>query len=82
MSIENLNLLSDGNIWKKLEQLKDVQDYNNECGTCGKPEILHEGVCTRSEKLTDKEPKEIGKLFRHCFKPIVKMMQEEKYDGR
>ena len=65
MSIENLDLLSDDDLWKKIEKLKDVEDYNEECGTCGKPRILHVGVCIRSEKVTGEELVEIWRLFRN-----------------
>ena len=59
MSIENLDLLSDEDLWEKMKRMKDWKDYNDECDTCGKPKILHVGVCIRSEKVIGKELEEI-----------------------
>ena len=41
MSIENLDLLSDEDLWEKMKRLKDGEEYDEECDTCRKPRILH-----------------------------------------
>ena len=62
----------DDYLWKRIEKLKDVEDYDEECDTCRKPRILHVGVCIRSEKVMIESLIEIWKLFMDRIGRILK----------
>ena len=42
-----------------VERLKDVEDFDKECGMCKKPNLFHAGTCTRSEIVEEDELIEI-----------------------
>ena len=82
MSISNLEKLPDAELKKRVNDLIDVDDWTDECITCGKPDLLHKGTCTRTEK---EPPDELVKLwtdFRKRMKTIVRWDKSERRKDR
>ena len=75
-TIEDLDLLSDDDLYKKIMKLKDDKDYMEECNTCGKPRILHVGVCIRSEKVIGETLEGIWRMFKDRIQPVLKKMRK------
>ena len=48
----------------KVEKLKDIEDFWEECETCKKLKLIHAGACTRSEIVDEGELMEIWRKFR------------------
>ena len=42
--------LMDAELKKKVNELIDLDNWKDECVACGKPDLLHKGSCTRTEK--------------------------------
>ena len=43
----DLTKMTEDEAKKHLNEMIDLDDYNNECKICGLPDLLHRGVCTR-----------------------------------
>jgi len=51
MSLADIKKISDDKLKARLNELIDVNDYVNGCGTCGLPRLLHKGTtCIRSSQ--------------------------------
>ena len=63
---------SDADLVVRVGRLQDVEDYDEECVTCQKPNLLHNGACVRSEKVEEEELLGIWKEFRVRMKVVMK----------
>ena len=69
---------SDAELVVRVGRLQDVEDYDEECATCQKPNLLHNGACVRSEKVEEEELLGIWKEFRIKMKVVMKNVREER----
>ena len=77
MSIVNLETLSNDDLKKHVLSLIDIDDWSDECGACGRPSLLHKGVCTRMEKEPPDVILKVWKEYQARIKVIVKMAKAE-----
>ena len=49
IDIHKMEAVTDEVLAVKVEKLKNIEDYYEECETCRKPNLIHAGPCTRSE---------------------------------
>ena len=59
----------------KVEELKDIEDFLEECEICKKPNLIHAGACTRSQILDGDELKDIWREFRIQMKKVMKIVR-------
>ena len=69
---------TDANLVVRVGRLQDVEDYDEECATCQKPNLFHNGACVRSEKVEEEELLGIWKEFRIKMKVIMKNVREKR----
>ena len=55
MSVSNIETVTDTDLKKRLNELIDLDDWTDECAACGRPDLLHKGPCTRSERDSPKD---------------------------
>ena len=79
ITINNVNKISEDELKSRLNNLIDVNDYLDRCGTCGLLCLLHKGTtCTRSSQAEVLERCKISDVFRERIKPKVVWMKREK----
>ena len=68
--VENMDKYSDEVLMTKVEELKDIDDFDSECESCKRLILMHSGIqaCTRSEKADGNEYAMIWREFRSRMK--------------
>ena len=64
--------MTDAELKKRVSELIDLDNYTNKCAAGGKPDILHRGMCTRTEKEQQDELNKTWNEFRKQVTVIVK----------
>ena len=78
MSVVNLESLSNDNLKKLVGSLVSLEDWSDECGTCGRPSLLHkDGPCTRREREPPDVINKIWSELRRRIKPILATLKED-----
>ena len=71
--------ISDDELMKRFMELVVSFNYDEVCGTCTLPTLLHKGACTRKEAVEPVEYGETWKMFRIRMKPIIAYQREVEY---
>ena len=48
--MSSLEKVTDADLKRRLNKLVDLDDWTDECTASGRPDLLHRGSCTRTEK--------------------------------
>ena len=73
-----METLNDDDLMRRVRNLVDSEDFDDECELCHKPRLVHAGLCVRSETVDADFLVEIWKEFRVRMKPLMKSVREEK----
>ena len=68
---------SDEELEKKLEELANKNDWDEECQWCINPAMLHRQPCTRSETENARDYEKIMKLWKEYKKRMKKIIEEK-----
>ena len=78
MSVVNLESLSNNDLKKRIASLVSLDDWNDECGQCGRPTLLHKGgPCMRQERESSHVVMKIWSEFGKRAKPIITIMKSD-----
>ena len=75
--MSTLEKVSDSILRKRLSELIDLDDWTNKCATCGRPDFLYKGFCTREGKDS---PEDLVQIWTEYKKRIRSHMRWTKYD--
>ena len=73
-----METLNDYDLMRRVRNLVDSEDFDDECELCHKPRLVHAGLCVRSETVDADCLVEIWKEFRVRMKSLMKSVREEK----
>ena len=72
MSVSNMEKVTDTDMKKRLNKLADFDDCMDECAVCRRPDLLHKGPCTRTEKDSPEGILGILTEFRKRMKTVIR----------
>ena len=78
MSITSLDKVMDAKLKKRVNKFITLDDYFDECAACGKPDLLHRGTCTRTEKQPLDELVKNWTEFKKHMKTIVRWSKSDR----
>ena len=78
MSISNLEKVTYADLKKRLRELVDFDDWTDKCAVCGRPDLLHNGPCTRTEKDLPGDLRGIWTEFRKRMKTVIRWTKASK----
>ena len=73
-----METLNDDDLMRRVRNLVDSEDFDDECELCHKPRLVHAGLCVRSEMVDADCLVDIWKEFGVRMKPLMKSVREEK----
>ena len=70
--------MTDADLKKRLNKLVDFDDWSDKCAVCGRPDLLHKGPCTRTEKDSPGDLLGIWTEFRKRMKTVIRWTKASK----
>ena len=70
--------LTDIDAKKRLDVLDNLEDYMDECQTCGLPCLLHKGTCISSSTSEEVDNGKVWSEFRKRMKTIMLSVKEKR----